>query len=171
MFDPIGAAHAELAILAAAALPHGLAALSAKFAADGLALEAVVLKEQLVDDFPLRELAAFDGWLATAAFRLPFDPDDVLRDGGARLAALSDAGIGYLSPLMEPVLSLFAPSARFRSDVAAVRPVRVDPVFGLPLALVGVLAPEGPGHADVSPLRPLWADTAIGSLGSVMRRV
>ncbi len=171
VFDPVGAAHADVAILAAAAVPHGLAAMSAKFAADGLALEAVVLKEEFVDDFPVRELAAFDGWLTTAAFRLPFDPGGVLRDGNARLAALSDAGIGYLSPFLEPMLSMLAPSARFRSDVAATRPLQVDPVFGAPLALVGLLAREGPGYVAVSPVRPVWADSPIGSLGSAMRRV
>ena len=171
VFDPIGAARAETAILAAAGVPHGLVAMSAKFAADGLALEAVVLKEELVDDFPIRELAAFDNWLTTAAFRLPFDPGGVWREGNARLSALSDAGIGYLSPFLEPVLSLIAPSARFRSDVVASRTLRVDPVLGLPLALVGVVAPEGPGHVAASPLRPVWADTSIGSLGSALRRV
>lgn len=170
-FDPIGAARAEMAVLAAAAVPHGLAAMSAKFAADGVALEAVVLKEEFVDDFPVRELAAFDGWLTTAGFRLPLDPGGVLRDGGARVAALADAGLGYLSPILEPVLSMLAPSGRFRSDVAAGRSVRVDPVLGLPLAVIDLVVPEGPGYAAASPLRPAWADSAIGSLGSVMRRV
>lgn len=171
VFDPIGAARAEMAILAAAAVPHGLAAMSAKFAVDGVALEAVVCKEEFVDDFPVRELAAFDRWLSTAALRFPFDPAGVWRDGNARVGALGDAGIGYLSPFLEPVLSLIAPSGRFRSDVAAGRPLRVDPLFGLPLALVGALAPEGPGYVAASPLRPAWADSAIGSLGSAMRRV
>ena len=171
VFDPMGAAHAEMAILAAAAAPHGLAALSAKFAADGLALEAVVVKEELVDDFPIRELAAFDSWLATAAFRLPFDPVGVLRDGSARLGALGDAGVGYLSPFLEPLLSTLAPAARFRSDVADARPLRVDPVVGLPLSLVGVVAPEGPGYVASAVIRPEWADRPIGSLGSAMRRV
>ncbi len=171
VFDPMGAAHAATSILAAAAIPHGLAAMSAKFAVDGVALEAVVLKEEFVDDFPVRQLAAFDDWLATAAFRLPFDPAGVWRDGNARLAALGDAGIGYLSPFLEPALSLLAPSARFRSDVAHARALRIDPVLGLPLALVGAVAPEGPGYVAGSPLRPAWADTAIGSLGSAMRRV
>jgi len=171
VFDPIGAGRAEMSILAAAAIPHGLAAMSAKLAADGVALEGVVLKEELVDDFPIRELAAFDGWLATAAFRLPFDPRGVWRDGNARLSALGGAGIGYLSPFLEPALALLAPSARFRSDVAAARTLRVDPVLGLPLSLVSGAAPEGPGYVTASPLRPRWADSAIGSVGSAMRRV
>jgi hypothetical protein len=169
--DPIGAARAEAAILAAAAAPHGLAAMSAKFAADALALEAVVVKERLVDDFPLRELAAFDDWLMCAPFRLPVDPSGVWRDGNARVAALGGASIGYLSPFLEPALSLFAPSARFRSDVASDRALRIDPILGLPLAMVGAVAPEGPGQVAVSSLRPAWADRAIGSLGSAMRRV
>lgn len=171
VFDPMGAAHAETSILAAAAIPHGLAAMSARLAADGVALEGVVLKEELVDDFPIRELAAFDEWLATAAFRLPFDPGGVWRDGNARLAALGGAGVGYISPFLEPALSLLAPSARFRSDVATGRTLRVDPVLGLPLSLVGSVAPEGPGFVTASPLRPRWADSAIGSVGAAMRRV
>jgi hypothetical protein len=170
-FDPMGAARSEMAILAAAAIPHGLAAMSAKLAADGLTLEAVVLKEEIVDDFPIRELAAFDDWLTTAAFRLPIDPGGVWRDGSARIAALGDAGIGYLSPFLEPLLALLAPSAQFRSDVAASRTLRVDPLLGLPLAAVGVVAPEGPGYVVATPLRPAWSDTAIGALGSAMRRV
>jgi hypothetical protein len=171
VFDPIGAAHAETSILAAAAMPHGLAAMSAKLAVDGVALEGVVLREEFVDDFPLRELMDFDGWLATAAFRLPFDSGGVWRDGNARLAALGGASIGYVSPFLEPALSLLAPSARFRSDVAAARALRVDPMLGLPLSLVGGVAPEGSGYATASPLRPRWADSAIGSVGSAMRRV
>lgn len=171
VFDPLGAARAEMSILAAAAIPHGLAAMSVKFVADSAALEAVVLKEELVDDFPVQELAAFDSWLVAAAVRLPFDPGGVWRDGAARLSALADAGIGYVSPFLEPALRVLAPSARFRSDVAAGRALRVDPVLGLPLSLIGAVAPEGAGYAVASPLRPPWSDTAIGSLGSAMRRV
>jgi hypothetical protein len=171
VFDPIGAVRAETSIVAAAAVPHGLAALSARFAVDGLALEATVLKEQVVDDFPLRALADFDEWLATAAVRFPFAPGRTLHDGRQDLTQMGNAMLGYLSPFAEPLLTLFAPSPRFRADAAGRRPLTIEPFFGLPLALVGAVAPDGPGSASISRYQPVWVNTAPGSLGSVLRRI
>jgi len=171
VFDPLGAARVEASILAAATVPHGLAALAARLAADSMVLEAVVAKEQLVDDFPLPELAAFDAWLLTAAVRFPFAPGKTLAAGEADAGSLANAMVGYLAPFTEPLLGLFAPAAIFRADVEGRRPLTVEPFFGLPLALVGAVAPEGPGYAVRSSFRPVWAGTAPTGLGSALRRI
>jgi pimeloyl-ACP methyl ester carboxylesterase len=170
-FDPLGAARSERAILSASAVPHGLAALSVRLAADAVALDAVVVKEQVVDDFPARELAAFGRSLATAWIALPLDPAAALRRGRKAINDLGNALLGYLSPAAEPLLAIAAPSVGFRVDVALRRPLALDPVFGVPLALVSDVAPEGVGQVFVSSYRPSWSGTPAGSLGSVLRRV
>ena len=171
VFDPWGAAAAERAILAASAVPRGLAALAVRLAADGVALEAVVIKEQAVDDFPARELAAFGRWLSTASIALPTDPAAALRRGRRAVSELGNALLGYLSPVAEPLLVIAAPSVAFRAGVALRRPLAVDPVFGAPLALVVGVAPEGVGQLSAASYHPAWSDTAAGSLGSALRRV
>ena len=171
VFDPWGAAAAERAILAASAVPRGLAALAVRLAAEGVALEAVVIKEQAVDDFPARELAAFCEWLSTAPITLPADPAAALRRGRRAVGELGNALLGYLSPVAEPLLAIAAPSVAFRADVVLRRPLAVDPVFGAPLTLVARIAPEGVGWLSSSSYRPAWGDTAAGSLGSALRRV
>lgn len=171
VFDPWGAAAAERAILAAGAVPRGLAALAVRLAADGVALDAVVLKEQAVDNFPAHELAAFGEWLSTASIAVPADPAAALRRGRRAVGELGNALLGYLSPIAEPLLAVAAPSLLFRADVALRRPLTVDPVLGVPLALVSEVAPEGVGGVAASTFRPTWSDTAAGSLGSTLRRL
>jgi hypothetical protein len=171
VFDPGGAARAEISILAAASVPHGLASLAARLAADSLALDAVVLKEQLVDDFPARKFLALGEWLASAPTRIWAAPGATLLTGRDDAISFAEAAVGYAAPFTEPMLRLFAPSALFRADLAAHRPVRVDPVFGLPLSLIAVAAPEGPGYVAPSRYQASWGDTPPGSLAGAMRRV
>ncbi|MGH8889887.1 MAG: hypothetical protein ACRDV3_09050 [Acidothermaceae bacterium] len=171
VFDPAGAARVETSIVAAAAVPHGLAALAAHLAADGLALEAVVVKEQLVDDFPLRQLLSLDTVITTATVRFAFEPRQTLRGLESTGTGFAGAMVGYLAPFTEPLLEAFAPSALFKADAALHRPVAVDPMLGLPLSLVAKAAPERSGYVAVSRYRPLWGGTAAGSIGGVMHRV
>ena len=74
VFDPAGAGRCEAGILAAAIGPHGLAVLAAKLAADAALLRAVVVKEQLVDDLPLRQLGALEASLLMLPVTAPRDP-------------------------------------------------------------------------------------------------
>ena len=171
VFDPLGAARAETAIVAAAAGPHGLAALATRLAADGFALEAVVVKERLVDDFPSHQLVAFDAMLVTATLRFPFAPVQQMHDVVHASGGLAGAMIGYLSPFAEPLLTLLAPSAVFKADAAMRQPVAVEPILGLPLSLVAAVAPEGQGSVSASRFQPVWAGTPSGSLAGVLRRV
>jgi hypothetical protein len=171
VLDPLGAARLERSIMASVAAPRGLAALAAKLERDGLRLEAVVAKEQLVDDFPMRQVETIAGWLATAPIRLSWSPSQTLRAGHHDVVDLGNAVLGYLSPLTEPLLAVLAPSPMFRAGVLARRSVSVDPVFGLPLRGVGAIAPEGPGYVSVSSFRPSWSGTAPNSLATVMHRV
>lgn len=171
ILDPLGAAHVEACILAAAAGPHGLARLAARLGGDAIALDAVVLKEQLVDDFPVAQFAAVGGWLATAPVRFALAPRSTLAAGRDDAAQLAEALVGYVSPLAEPLLAVVSPSPTFRADVVASRPLTVEPIFGLPLDLVEKVAPEGAGHVSISRYVPTWSGTAPGSLGSAMRRV
>ena len=171
IFDPAGAARVETSILAASAIPHGLAALATRIAADGLALEGVVLKEQLVDDFPARQLWSLEAAMSTATVRFAFAPGQTLHDLESRGAGFAGAMVGYLSPFTEPLLEAFAPSASFKVDAALHRPVVVDPILGAPLALVSRVAPERSGYVSVSKYRPLWGGTASGSIGGVMHRI
>jgi hypothetical protein len=171
VFDPAGAARAESHILEVATGPHGLADLAAKLAVDAIALEAVVTKEQLVDDLPVHELADFAAWLATAPFLVCASPRQTLRTGERRLTALADAGVGYVAPYTEPILALAAPSSRFRRDVVLRRPLTVDPLFGIPLAGVARLAPDGAGSISISRYSPRWNDEAPGSLAELVARV
>ncbi len=134
MFDPMGATRAEAGILRAAVGPHGLAALGASLAVDSALLKAVVAKEQYVDDLPVHQFAALERWLVTLPVELALDPARALRDGTRDTSALANAIVGYAAPHTQTLLELFAPSLRFRFDVAEHRPLSVDPVFGVPLA-------------------------------------
>lgn len=171
VFDPLGAARLERSITASVAAPRGLAALAAKLERDRLRLEAVVAKEQLVDDFPVRQVETIAGWWATAPVRLVWSPSQTLRAGRRDVVGVGNAVLGYLSPFTEPLLAVLAPSPVFRAGVLARRPVSVDPVLGVPLRGVGVIAPEGPGYVSESGFRPSWSGTAPNSLATVMHRV
>jgi hypothetical protein len=73
-FDAFGAARAQAALTAVALGPSGLAGLAAVLAADAVHLDAVVAREQLVDDLPVTQLAALGRWLVVAGWRLPTSP-------------------------------------------------------------------------------------------------
>jgi pimeloyl-ACP methyl ester carboxylesterase len=171
ILDPLGALRVESRIVAAALGPHGLATLAERLGADALALDAVVLKEQLVDDFPLDQLAAVGGWLVTAPLHLPFAPRSTLATGRRDLAQLAQAGLGYASPFTELLLAVGSPSPTFKADLVERHPLSVEPLLGLPLDLVAEVAPEGPGYVSTSRYVPQWSGTVPGTLGSAMRRV
>jgi hypothetical protein len=170
-FDPLGAARAEKAIAAAAGAPHGLAALAARIAADGVALEAVVVKEQLVDGLPIRQIGRLESMLVTAPFRLPLAPAATIHQTWQAFTALGGALVGYASPFAELLLATASPSMQFRADVAMRRPVEVDPVAGIPLSTVSALAPEGAGDVSISRYLPLWHNTPPGSVGGLVHRI
>jgi len=171
MFDPMGAARAEAGILSAAVGPRGLAALSAGLEVDSVLLKAVIAKEQYVDDLPLHQVAALGRWLVALPLELTLDPRRALRDGTRDSAALANAITGYAAPHTQLLLELFAPSLRFRLDVAQHRPMSVDPVFGLPLA---PLIPGGQrtgGSVSISRYAPSWGRQPPPSIGSMLDRV
>ncbi len=135
VFDPAGATRCETAILEAAVGPHGLAMLAAKLAADAALLRAVVAKEQLVDDFPIRQLAALEASLVTL-------PLTALRDP-ARATRVDCSALRRTCRRVRRLRALRSRRrfsrcsrrhARFRFDAVTRRPVSVDPVLGLPLA-------------------------------------
>jgi predicted esterase len=171
LLDPAGAANAEVRILEAADGPNGLATLAARLALDALSLEAVVTKERLVDDLPIRQLLGVEQWLVTAPALVCLSPRQTVHAGQQRFLALAGATVGYAAPYAEPILSQLAPSSRFRRDVATRHELDVDPFFGLPLATTVQLAHEGPGSISISRYSPAWHDTAPGSLAAVMARV
>jgi hypothetical protein len=171
MFDPMGASRAEAGILRAAVGPHGLAALSATLEVDSVLLKAVIAKEQYVDDLPLHQVAALERWLVTLPLELAVDPTRALRDGTRDTAALANAITGYAAPHTQALLEWFAPSLRFRLDVAEHRPLSVDPVFGVPLA---PLVPDGErtgGSVSISSYAPAWRGRPAPSIGSMLERV
>jgi hypothetical protein len=172
VLDPPGAARCEAAILHAALGPSGLVGLGARMALDSLLLAAVVAKERLVDDLPSRQLIAVEQWLATLPITVVASPGRTAREGERRLAALAEALPGYASPYTEVVLGLFAPSSRFRLDMAARRPVSIDPVFGLPLGRFAA-ASEGrhQGSVSISRYSPDWHDEPAASIASLLSRV
>jgi pimeloyl-ACP methyl ester carboxylesterase len=57
------------------------------------------------------------------------------------------------------------------ADVLARHPVRVDPLFGVPLAGAGRIEHEGAGSVSISGYRPGWGATAPASLAEAMARV
>jgi hypothetical protein len=171
IFDPMGAARAEAGILCAAVGPHGLSALAAGLEVDAMLLKAVIAKEQYVDDLPLHQVAALEQWLVTLPLESAIDPARALRAGTRDGAALANAIAGYAAPHTQALLELFAPSLRFRLDVAAHRPLSVDPVFGVPLA---PLVPDGEitgGSVSISRYAPTWGDRPAPSIGSMLERV
>jgi hypothetical protein len=171
MFDPMGAARAEASILRAAVGTHGLTALSARLEVDSALLKAVIAKEQFVDDLPFSQTAALERWLLRLPVELTLAPGRTLHDGTRDTAALANALVGYAAPHTEVLLELFAPSMRFRLDVAEHRPLSVDPVFGRPLA---PLVPDGErtgGSVSISQYSPSWGNRAPSSIGSMLDRV
>ncbi len=171
VFDPVGASRAEAAILAAAVGPAGLVALGARMATDSLLLTALVEKERLVDNFPLRQLMDVEKWCAMLPVTFAIDPRRTMVDGGRRFAALGDALPGYLSPFAEPLLAAFAPSPVFRRDVALGRPVSVDPVLGLPMRSLVASSDAHPGGVSISRYSPDWTDKPPASMAEMLDRV
>jgi hypothetical protein len=174
VLDPIGSVRAAAAITGATFGRHGLAALSGLLAADAIRLDAAVAREQLVDDLPVGQLAAFTGFALTLPPRLAATPLGVmstLREGRHRSAVLADAATGYLAPFTEPLLAALTPSFESRADLLLRRPTRVDPVLGLPIGEVAHLERQGPGAVAVTDRRPPWAGTAPASLADAMGRV
>jgi len=171
MFDPMGAARAEAGVLRAAVGSRGLAALGASLEVDSLLLKAVIAKEQYVDDLPLHQAAALEQWLVTLPLELTLDPGRALRDGTRDSAALANAITGYAAPHTQELLELFAPSLRFRLDVAQHRPLSVDPIFGVPLAPLVPGSERTGGSVSVSRYVPAWSGQPPPSIGSMLYRV
>jgi hypothetical protein len=171
MFDPIGMARAEAGILRASVGPGGLAVLSAGLTVDSLLLKAVVAKEQYVDDLPLHEVAGLERWFVTLPLELALDPSRALHDGTRDSAALANAITGYAAPHTQTLLELFAPSRRFRLDVAQHRPLSVDPLFGLPLAPLVPGSERTGGSVSISRYAPSWGRQPPPSIGSMLDRV
>jgi hypothetical protein len=171
IFAPMSAARAETGILRAAVGPRGLADLSAGLEVDSVLLEAVIAKEQYVDDLPFHQVAALEQWLVTLPLELTLHPTRALRDGIGDTAALANAITGYAAPHTQTLLELFAPSLRFRLDVAEHRQLSIDPVFGLPLA---PLVPGGErtgGSVAISRYAPTWGGQPPPSIASMLDRV
>lgn len=170
-FDPLGAVRAEKAIVVAAGAPHGIAALAARLAADSVALEAVVVKEQFVDDLPGRQIERLESALVAAPFRFPLTPAATIHQAWQAFTGFGGAMLGYASPYTEPLWALFAPSILFKADVVARRPVEVDPLVGLPLSTISSAAPEGSGGVSTSRYLPLWHNTPPKSVGGLVHRI
>jgi pimeloyl-ACP methyl ester carboxylesterase len=171
IFDPAGALRCEAAILAAALGPHGLAVLAARLATDSAHLRAVVIKEQLVDDLPARQVAALEATLVTLPFSVLHDPVAALGSAGRRTVALGDALVGYGAPFTAPLLEMLAPSARFRFDVAQQRRLSVDPVFGLPLAAAVPRSEREGGSVSISRYLPTWGRQPPSSISSMLGEI
>jgi hypothetical protein len=171
VFDPIGAARAETGILRAAVGPRGLAALGAGLEVDSVLLKAVIAKEQYVDDLPLHQVAALEQWLVTLPLELTADPTRAVRDGTRDTAALANAITGYAAPHTQTLLELWAPSLRFRLDVAQRRPLSLDPVFGVPLAPLVPESERRGGSVSISRYAPAWGSRPAPSIGSMLDRV
>jgi hypothetical protein len=171
VFDPPGAARCEAAILAAALGPHGLAVLAAKLAGDAALLRVVVMKEQLVDDLPLRQLGALEASLLMLPLTASRDPARAAGATAQRAITLADAAVGYGAPFSTPLLEVLAPSSRFRLDAAARRPVSVDPVFGVPLAAVVPSGERSGGSVSISRYSPAWGGQPPTSISSVLSEI
>jgi hypothetical protein len=167
--DPPGAARCEVAILHAAVGPAGLVGLAARMAFDSVLLAAVVTKERLVDDLPSRQRMAVEQWLATLPITVAVSPVRAAREGERRLGALAAALPGFVSPYTEIVLGLFAPSERFRLEMAAHRPVSLDPVFGLPIGRFATASESRhQGSVLISRYSPEWHDKPAASIASLL---
>jgi hypothetical protein len=171
VFDPAGAARCETAILDAAIGPHGLAMLAAALAADAALLRAVVAKEQLVDDFPIRQLAALEAALVSLPLTALRDPVRAARVTAQRAVALANAFAGYGAPFTTPLLEMFAPSDRFRFDVMMRRPVSVDPVLGLPLSAAVPASERDGGSVSISRYLPAWGGQPPSSIARVLSEI
>ncbi len=171
MFDPMGATRAEAGILRAAVGPRGLAALGASLEVDSVLLKAVIAKEQYVDDLPLHQVATLERWLVTLPIELAVNPTRALRDGTRDTASLANAITGYVAPHTHALLEMFAPSLRFRLDVAAHRPLSVDPVFGVSLAPLVPDSERTGGSVSISRYAPAWGGRPAPSIGSMLDRV
>ena len=171
MFDPLGATRAEAGILHAAVGPRGLAALSAGLEVDSVLLEAVIAKEQYVDDLPLHQVAAIERWLVMLPLELTLDPTRALHEGTRDTAALANAITGYAAPHTQTLLELLAPSLRFRLDVAQRRTLSVDPVLGVPLSALVPGSERTGGSVSISSYVPAWGARPAASIGSMLGRV
>jgi hypothetical protein len=171
MFDPMGAARAEAIILGAAVGPRGLVGLGARLEVDSVLLKAVIAKEQYVDDLPLHQVAALERWLVTLPLEVTLGPSRALRDGTRDSAALANAITGLAAPHTQTLLELFAPSLRFRLDVAERRPMSVDPVFGLPLAPLVPHSERTGGSVSISRYAPSWGGQPPPSISAMLDRV
>jgi hypothetical protein len=171
IFDPGGAVRAEAGILAAAIGPRSLATLAAGLDIDAVLLAAVVAKEQIVDDLPLRQLWAVESWLIAAPVSFAVDPRGAAREGLERSAALANALVGYASPYAVPLLAQLAPSARFRLGAIEHQPVTVDPILGLPMATLIPADERGRGGISISSYSPSWNGAPATSVSSMLERV
>jgi hypothetical protein len=171
MFDPMGAARSEAAILGAAVGPRGLAGLGERLAVDSVLLKAVIAKEQYVDDLPLHQVVALERWLLTLPLEVTLDPSRALRDGTRDSAALANAITGFAAPHTRMLLELFSPSVRFRLDVAQDRAMSVDPVFGLPLAPLIPYSERTGGSVSISRYAPTWGGQPPPSISAMLDRV
>jgi pimeloyl-ACP methyl ester carboxylesterase len=171
LFDPRGALRSERAIVNVAAGPGGLAAMAASLAVDAVLLKAVVAKEKLIDDLPMRQLLGVQKWLLTLPVTLVADPRSTIRRGLASFAELGDALPGYVAPFTETMFAALAPSWRFRADVLARRPLTHDPVFGVPVASTIAFGGRGGGVVTASGAMPAWTNEAAPSIEEMLRRV
>jgi hypothetical protein len=171
IFDPVGAARAEAGILAAAVGPRSLATLAAGLEVDATLLAAVVAKERLVDDVPVRQLWAVESWLIAAPELFAVDPRGAARDGLERSAALANAFVGYASPYAVPLLAQLAPSARVRIGALEHRPLTTDPILGLPIAALVPAGERDRGSISISSYSPSWGGAPATSVSSMLERV
>jgi hypothetical protein len=101
---------------------------------------------------------------------LAVNPTRALRDGTRDTAALANAITGYVAPHTQALLELFAPSLRFRLDVAEHRPLSVDPVFGVSLAPLVPDSERTGGSVSISRYAPAWGGRPAPSIGSMLDR-
>jgi hypothetical protein len=113
LLDPMGAARAESALMRAAVGPAGLAGLAATVAADSVRLDAVVHREQLADDLPLRQAAAVAADLVELPWTLAIAPVSTLRADRHDAGVLADGVMGALAPFTETLLAATAPAPVF----------------------------------------------------------
>ena len=171
VFDPAGALRCEGAILAGAVGPRGLATLAVRLAADSALLRAVVVKEQVVDDLPARQVAALEASLLTLPLCAAHNPVAAASSVGHRAVALGDAVVGYGAPFTVPLLEMLAPSARFRFDVAEQRRLSADPVFGFPLGAAVPDSERDRGSVSISRYSPTWGGQPPSSISSMLGEI
>ncbi|MBX6372018.1 MAG: alpha/beta fold hydrolase [Acidothermus sp.] len=170
-FDPWGAARVEATLTRAGGR---LARLAATLTADAAALRAVVAREELADflpDIELRDLLP-SYFFDPRAIWHRIDPRAIWRRVNPHaIGRAVEARVGIVAAHLEDVLGLVAPSARFRTDISARRPARVDPIFGLPLRSEAKLLPDGPGAVQRCVDVPPWGATPPATPAEMLRRV